>query len=133
MVQGVLGETNGNTMEESWRWKIMPSGTNSLKISFPIYDEGGKDGWVDRGYLYIMPKNGTMAIDNFLYFYADGKDRDDVCTGHFKKFAEGDMVLEREGYSSVAITSTEKSCDIPQDADTDLFTVNKSVPGQQRL
>lgn len=50
----------GNEMENPAYWMITPSGTNTVKIQMPVYDEDGLDGWVDKGYLYVTPEGRLL-------------------------------------------------------------------------
>ena len=122
----------GNDMENAVYWMITPSGVNGVNIQIPIYDSGGKDGFVDKGYLYITPEGGSK--ETVLYFYSQQKNSSN-CKAWFKKGVDGDMVLSRDnGYSSIAVSSTEKSCELSQKSGTNLFYiyVNWIVPDKYR-
>ena len=55
-----------------------------------------------------------------LYFYSKQKSGDN-CNVWFKKNVDGEMVLSRDnGYSSIAVSSSEKSCQLSQKSGTDL-------------
>lgn len=100
----------GNDMENSYHWMITPGGVNTVNIQIPVYDCAGLDGFVDNGYLYITPDG--EATETVLYFYSKQKSGDN-CWVWFKKSVDGEMVLTRDnGYSSIAVSSTEKSCEL---------------------
>ncbi len=122
----------GNDMENSFNWMITPSGINGVSIQIPVYDCAGLDGYVDKGYLYITPEGG--AKETVLYFYSKQKSGSN-CWVWFKKGVDGEMVLSRDnGYSSMAVSSTEKSCELSQKSGTDLYFiyVNWIVPDKYR-
>ena len=122
----------GNDMENSYNWMITPSGINAIDVQIPIYDSGGLDGFVDQGYLYITPEGG--AKETVLYFYSKQKNSDN-CWVWFKKSVEGEMILSRDnGYSSVAVSSSEKSCELSQKSGTNLYYIyiNWIVPDKYR-
>ena len=111
----------GNDMENAAYWMITPSGINGVNIQIPIYDSGGLDGFVDKGYLYITPEGG--AQETVLYFYSKQKSGSN-CKVWFSKSVDGEMVLSRDnGYSSMSVTSTEKSCELSQKSGTDLYYI----------
>lgn len=118
----------GNEMENSYHWMITPSGVNTVDIQIPVYDCAGLDGFVDNGYLYITPDG--EATETVLYFYSKQKSGDN-CWVWVKKSVDGEMVLTRDnGYSSIAVSSTEKSCELSQKSGTDLYFmyINWVVP-----
>ncbi len=122
----------GNDMENSSYWMITPSGVNGVDIQIPVYDSGGLDGFVDKGYLYITPEGG--AKETVLYFYSKQKDGSN-CSVWFKKSVDGEMVLSRDnGYSSISISSSEKNCELSQKSGTNLYYiyVNWIVPDKYR-
>lgn len=122
----------GNDMENSSYWMITPSGVNGVDIQIPVYDSGGLDGFVDKGYLYITPEGG--AKETVLYFYSKQKDGS-KCSVWFKKSVDGEMVLSRDnGYSSISISSSEKNCELSQKSGTNLYYlyVNWIVPDKYR-
>lgn len=58
-----------------------------------------------------------------LYFYSKQKSGDN-CSVWFKKNVDGEMVLSRDnGYSSIAVSSSEKSCQLSQKSGTDLYFI----------
>ena len=122
----------GNEMENSYHWMITPSGVNTVDIQIPVYDCAGLDGFVDNGYLYITPDG--EATETVLYFYSKQKSGDN-CWVWVKKSVDGEMVLTRDnGYSSIAVSSTEKSCELSQKSGTDLYFmyINWVVPDKYR-
>lgn len=122
----------GNDMENSSYWMITPSGVNGVNIQIPVYDSGGLDGFVDQGYLYITPEGG--AKETVLYFYSKQKNSDN-CWVWFKKSVDGEMILSRDnGYSSFAVSSSEKSCELSQKSGTNLYYmyINWIVPDKYR-
>lgn len=122
----------GNEMENSYHWMITPSGVNTVDIQIPVYDCAGLDGFVDNGYLYITPDG--EATETVLYFYSKQKSGDN-CWVWVKKSVDGEMVLTRDnGYSSIAVSSTEKSCELSQKSGTDLhfMYINWVVPDKYR-
>ena len=78
----------GNDMENSYHWMITPSGVNAVDIQIPIYDSGGLDGFVDKGYLYITPDGETT--ETVLYFYSKQKNSSN-CWVWFKKYVDGEI------------------------------------------
>ena len=122
----------GNDMENSYHWMISPNGVNSINVQIPVYDCAGLDGFVDKGYLYITPEGG--ASETVLYFYSKQKSGDN-CSVWFKKNVDGEMVLSRDnGYSSIAVSSSEKSCQLSQKSGTDLYFIyiDWTVPDKYR-
>ncbi len=122
----------GNDMENAAYWMITPSGIGGVDIQIPVYDDGGLDGFVDKGYLYITPDGG--AKETVLYFYSKQKDSDN-CKVWFSKSVDGEMVLSRDnGYSSIAVSSSEKSCELSRKSGTNLYYIyiNWIVPDKYR-
>ena len=122
----------GNDMENAAYWMITPSGINGVNIQIPVYDSGGLDGFVDKGYLYITPEGG--AQETVLYFYSKQKNSS-TCKVWFSKSVDGEMVLSRDnGYSSMTVSSTEKSCELSQKSGTNLYYIyiNWIVPDKYR-
>ena len=69
-----------------------------------------------------------------LYFYSKQKSGDN-CSVWFKKNVDGEMVLSRDnGYSSIAVSSSEKSCQLSQKSGTDLYFIyiDWTVPDKYR-
>ncbi|MBP5375524.1 MAG: hypothetical protein J6Y38_04235 [Bacteroidaceae bacterium] len=122
----------GNDMENSSYWMITPSGVNGINIQIPVYDSGGLDGFVDKGYLYITPEGG--AKETVLYFYSQQKNSSN-CRVWFQKSVDGEMVLSRDnGYSSIAVSSSEKNCELSQKSGSNLYYIyiNWIVPDKYR-
>lgn len=122
----------GNDMENSYHWMITPSGINGVNIQIPVYDSGGLDGFVDDGFLYITPDGG--AQETVLHFYSEQKSGSN-CYVWFSKSVDGEMVLSRDnGYSSMTVSSTEKSCELSQKSGTNLYFIyiNWVVPDKYR-
>ena len=122
----------GNDMENAAYWMITPSGVNGVNIQIPVYDSGGLDGFVDKGFLYITPEGG--AQETVLHFYSKQKSGSN-CMVWFSKSVDGEMVLSRDnGYSSISVTSTEKSCELSQKSGSNLYFiyVNWVVPDKYR-
>ena len=96
----------GNGMDNKSLWTVMQSGTNTIKITVPVYDEEGKDGWVSKGYLYVTPEGGSK--ETVLNFYSKEKSGD-RCHLFIKRAVNGNMTLTRDGgLSSGTIGTNEK-------------------------
>ncbi len=119
VVQGAMA---GNDMEESYRWQIILNGIKSVSITFPIYDEGGLDGWVDDGKLYITPEGGTKQT--VLYFHSEHKNSDE-CKVYYRRDVGGTMILNRDNnYGSAVIWPSQNSSCLPRRSGTNLFYMN---------
>ena len=84
----------GSGMDNKNLWTVMQSGTNTIKITVPVYDEEGKDGWVSKGYLYVTPEGGSK--ETVLNFYSKEKSGD-RCHLFIKRAVNGNMTLTRDG------------------------------------
>ena len=123
----------GNGMENKSLWTVMQSGTNTIKITVPVYDEEGLDGWVDKGYLYVTPDGGSK--ETVLNFYSKEKSGD-RCHLFIKKAVNGNMTLTRDGgLSSGTIGTNEKDFELAH-ADGEkyifYFYVEWTVPDKYR-
>ena len=95
----------GNRMEDKSLWTVMQSGTNTIKITVPLYDEEGLDGWVDKGYLYVTPDGGSK--ETVINFYSKEKSGD-RCHLFIKKAVNGNMTLTRDGGLGSGIVGTNE-------------------------
>ncbi len=100
----------GSGMDNKNLWTVMQSGTNTIKITVPVYDEEGKDGWVSKGYLYVTPEGGSK--ETVLNFYSKEKSGD-RCHLFIKRAVNGNMTLTRDGgLSSGTIGTNEKDFEL---------------------
>lgn len=122
-----------NAPEDAWRYTVMLSAVDQLKLEMPCYDDTGYDSWIDKGYVYITI-DGTGNKETLFYYESDDKD-DDFPDVWGNKGVEGDMVLSRDqNYSSINVTNTKEKWSIPKVSGTNysILRLTWSIPDKYR-
>ena len=101
-----------NAPEDAWRYQVRLDGTTALRLEMPCYDRTNLDSWVSEGYVYITPDGGTKET---LFYY---ESQTDIADGanvsiHCRTDVDGTMTLERNGMSSVQVSSQSQWVEIP--------------------
>ena len=103
-------------VDDTYRYQVMLSGANSVRISVPVYDQAGADCWVQDGNLKVTWKdaNNTEQTATCFHWQTEGcADGTTELYVHFKTEVGGSFEVTRGNISSY-FTMTKDDRDMMQ-------------------
>ena len=73
------GRAAASYVEDTYRYSVTLSGSNTITIKAPVYDEKGADNWVDNGYLKVQvaDKDGNFGSEKTVIWWTKDENSHD--------------------------------------------------------